>query len=125
MDADRRSQWLRGVLDLCVLALLSDGESYGYQLAQALDRAGIGPIQGGTLYPVLLRLQRTGLVQARWREGESGPARKYYRLTVTGRDALARTGRDWQLFTGQVGVVLRTDGSPEDVGGVVEEVGDR
>ncbi|MFC4110146.1 PadR family transcriptional regulator [Micromonospora zhanjiangensis] len=102
MDTDRRSQWLRGVLDLCVLALLAREESYGYQLAQSLDEAGIGPIQGGTLYPVLLRLQRTGLVVAHWREGAAGPARKYYRLTEAGQTALRRDGRDWQLFAGQV-----------------------
>src|SRR5512139_310218 len=94
VDQDRRSQWLRGVLDLCVLALLSGGESYGYQLAQALESAGIGPIQGGTLYPVLLRLQRTGLVVARWRDGDAGPARKYYDITPAGWEALRDNGRD-------------------------------
>ncbi|WP_229398828.1 PadR family transcriptional regulator [Micromonospora okii] len=98
MDIERRGQWLRGVLDLCVLGLLRDRESYGYQLAQALDAAGIGPIQGGTLYPVLLRLQRTGLVTAQWREGAAGPARKYYRITEDGRAALRQGGRDWVTF---------------------------
>jgi PadR family transcriptional regulator PadR len=118
VDPDRRSQWLRGVLDLCVLALLAGRESYGYQLAQALDSAGIGPIQGGTLYPVLLRLQRTGLVVAHWADGESGPARKYYRITGEGLAALRQTGRDWHRFAGQVGAVLTA-------GGLVEGVGDR
>jgi PadR family transcriptional regulator PadR len=118
VDPDRRSQWLRGVLDLCVLALLAGRESYGYQLAQALETAGIGPVQGGTLYPVLLRLQRTGLVEARWRDGEGGPARKYYRLTAHGLAALRHTGGEWNAFAGQVGMLLRA-------GGPVEEVGDR
>ncbi|MFC8850047.1 MULTISPECIES: PadR family transcriptional regulator [unclassified Micromonospora] len=98
MENERRGQWLRGVLDLCVLGLLRDGESYGYQLAQALEAAGIGPIQGGTLYPVLLRLQRTGLVTAQWRDGEAGPARKYYSITEQGRAALRQGGRDWLTF---------------------------
>ncbi|PZF87509.1 PadR family transcriptional regulator [Micromonospora endophytica] len=102
MDGDRRGQWLRGVLDLCVLGLLHDGESYGYQLAQALDTAGVGPIQGGTLYPVLLRLQRTGLVTAQWREGDSGPARKYYQLTDDGRAALRHGGNAWLAFVAPV-----------------------
>lgn len=102
MDIERRGQWLRGVLDLCVLGLLRDRESYGYQLAQALDAAGIGPIQGGTLYPVLLRLQRTGLVTAQWREGAGGPARKYYRITDLGRAALREGGRDWTAFVAPV-----------------------
>lgn len=126
MDQDRRSQWLRGVLDLCVLALLTPGESYGYQLAQALESAGIGPIQGGTLYPVLLRLQRTGLIVARWADGDSGPARKYYRITQAGVAALRENGRDWQVFTGQVGGLLRSgDLVLEQACGLREEVGER
>lgn len=108
MDPDRRSQWLRGVLDLCVLGLLADGESYGYELAQALTRAGLGPIQGGTLYPVLLRLERTGLVATDWRAGEAGPARKYYRLTPAGEQTLRAAATDWRGFAGQVGTVLET-----------------
>ncbi|HEY0699464.1 MAG TPA: PadR family transcriptional regulator [Micromonospora sp.] len=106
MDPERRGQWLRGVLDLCVLALLARRESYGYQLAQALEAAGIGPVRGGTLYPVLLRLQRFGMIDARWQEGEAGPARKYYRLTDAGREALHQDGRDWRMFAGQVGALL-------------------
>lgn len=106
VESDRRSQWLRGVLDLCVLALLDERESYGYQLAQALDLAGIGPIQGGTLYPVLLRLQRTGLIVADWRSGDAGPARKYYRLSGTGRDALRHGGHDWEAFSARVTMLI-------------------
>ncbi|PWR05057.1 PadR family transcriptional regulator [Micromonospora acroterricola] len=106
MDSDRRGQWLRGVLDICVLALLRERESYGYQLAQALDAAGVGPIQGGTLYPVLLRLQRTGLVTARWREGSAGPARKYYRLTDDGHAALRQGGSDWLTFVAPVNDIV-------------------
>ncbi|HEY3501206.1 MAG TPA: PadR family transcriptional regulator [Actinocatenispora sp.] len=109
MDADRRAQWLRGVLDLCVLGLLADGESYGYELAQALGDAGLGPIRGGTLYPVLLRLQRAGLVTTRWHGGETGPARKYYRLSAAGRTELRRTAGDWAAFTGSVATTLRQE----------------
>ncbi len=106
MDLDRRNQWLRGVLDLCVLAMLTRDESYGYELAQSLDRAGLGAIQGGTLYPVLLRLQRIGAVTVRWQEGDGGPARKYYRITEAGQQALARDGRDWIAFAQSVSALL-------------------
>lgn len=102
MDQDRRAQWLRGVLDLCVLTLLARGESYGYELCQSLEAAGLGPIQGGTLYPVLLRLEQSGLVTACWRTGGSGPARKYYQLSAGGREALQSAGRDWLAFAGGV-----------------------
>lgn len=107
MDAGRRSQWLRGVLDLCVLGLLADDESYGYELVQKLEAAGLGEIRGGTLYPVLLRLQQAGLVAARWRSGESGPARKYYRLTANGRAVLRDTAAEWRDFGGRVDAILR------------------
>jgi PadR family transcriptional regulator PadR len=106
VDQGRHGQWLRGVLDLCVLALLARRESYGYEIAQALDAAGLGRIQGGTLYPVLLRLQRTGLVTAGWQEGGSGPARKYYRLTPDGDEMLRRTAGEWDGFADAVGGIL-------------------
>ena len=107
MDLERRGQWLRGVLELCVLGLLAKGESYGYELTQSLERAGLGQIQGGTLYPVLLRLQRTGLVSTSLREGGSGPARKYYRLTESGEATLRKAATDWDAFATGVGAILR------------------
>jgi PadR family transcriptional regulator, regulatory protein PadR len=106
VNQDRRGQWLRGVLDLCVLGLLAGRESYGYELTQSLGAAGLGPIQGGTLYPVLLRLQRAGLVDAYWQEGASGPARKYYRLTAAGDRVLADSAADWRVFAGGVSGIL-------------------
>jgi PadR family transcriptional regulator, regulatory protein PadR len=106
VDPERRGQWLRGVLDLCLLALLAGRESYGYELAQSLQAAGIGPIQGGTLYPVLMRLQKGGLVATRWHAGEAGPARKYYRLTGAGRDALTGACAEWRQFSDQVNGIL-------------------
>ena len=93
-----------------MLALLVPGPSYGYQLAQALERAGLGPIQGGTLYPVLLRLQRAGLVTWQWQGGESGPARKYYTLTAEGRAVLRNQGTTWLAFADRVRQVLREGG---------------
>ena len=89
-----------------MLGLLARRESYGYELAQSLETAGLGQIQGGTLYPVLLRLQRTGLVTASWRDGDAGPARKYYRMTDAGADLLRRSAADWRAFVGGVGAIL-------------------
>lgn len=115
MDQERRGQWLRGVLDLCVLALLVRRESYGYELAQSLDAAGIGPIQGGTLYPVLLRLQRTGLIAAQWRAGAGGPARKYYRITPAGAQTLRSSAADWGAFSRGVAGILQPAWEPSAV----------
>ncbi|SCG38430.1 transcriptional regulator, PadR family [Micromonospora echinaurantiaca] len=109
MNQERRAQWLRGVLDLCVLGLLSRGESYGYELSQALKASGLGTVQGGTLYPVLLRLQRSGLLTAHWREGETGPARKYYRISPAGSAALRTAAIDWTAFAASVGTILHEE----------------
>lgn len=92
------SDWLRGVLELCVLAQLASGPSYGYAIAQHLEQAGLGVVKGGTLYPLLGRLEDEHLVEASWRVGASGPGRKYFSLTPTGMSAWrARTER-WQEF---------------------------
>ena len=98
---DRRwpSEWLRGVLELCVLAVLDrEGASYGYVIAQRLEQAGLGAVKGGTLYPILARLEREGLVAATWAAGESGPGRKYVELTDTGRLELLTRAQSWRQF---------------------------
>ena len=106
MADDRRAQWLRGVLDLCVLAELQRGESYGYEVARALEELGLGPVPGGTLYPVLGRLERAELIRARWVESASGPPRKYYAVTAEGGRLLARERGEWAAFTGRVETAL-------------------
>ncbi|BCJ54947.1 transcriptional regulator [Actinoplanes sp. NBRC 14428] len=103
---ERRQQWLRGVLDLCVLGALTRGESYGYEIGQRLEAGGLGPIAGGTLYPALLRLERLGLVVADWRAGDGGPSRKYYRLSAEGKATLASAGADWAVFVGNVNAIM-------------------
>jgi len=99
MNDNRRTQWLRGVLDLCVLSALGGGEMYGYELAQFLDRAGLGKIKGGTLYPILARLEKAELVDSDWRVGEQGPGRKYYSLTTDGRRYMEQQNASWHEFS--------------------------
>jgi len=106
MTADRRASWLKGVLDLLVLASLSDGESYGYQIAKTLADAGLGQIKGGTLYPVLNRLEEAGLLATEFRAAERGPGRRYYRLTAEGRRTLEEEGARWLAFDESVRAVL-------------------
>ncbi|WP_309135155.1 PadR family transcriptional regulator [Cellulomonas sp.] len=96
--ADWPGEWLRGVLTLCVLRVLADGPTYGYDIAQRLDAAGLGEVKGGTLYPLLGRLHTAGLVREEWRPGEGGPGRKYYELTDDGRARLGRDAVEWARF---------------------------
>jgi PadR family transcriptional regulator PadR len=107
---DRRASWFKGVLDLLVLAALTDGESYGYEIAKLLGTAGFGQIKGGTLYPVLNRLEEAGLVDAEFRAAEKGPGRRYYRLTDEGRATLGEQGGLWLAFDASVRDVLAKAG---------------
>lgn len=92
------ADWLRGVLELCVLGVLADGPTYGYAIAQRLAEAGLGVVKGGTLYPLLSRLEGEDLVEATWRAGNGGPGRKFFELTDEGSTELIRRNVLWTEF---------------------------
>lgn len=97
---DRQSQWLKGVLDLAVLAVLAREESaYGYTLMASLAELGFDGLKGGTIYPLLGRLEEDGLVRSKWVTGDSGPPRKYFWLTAAGRTELSAGRAGWQQFS--------------------------
>jgi transcriptional regulator len=81
-----------------VLAILAEGESYGYAILKRVAELSGGHLQwtDGMLYPVLHRLERQGLVAAKWGTAENGRRRKYYRITKEGRAQLAAQRRQWQ-----------------------------
>lgn len=106
IDDDRRPVWLRGVLDLCLLALLADGEAYGYELSRRLQELGFGTVPGGSLYPALLRREKLGHLSADWRAGDGGPGRKYYAITTEGRAALEREAGAWRGFARSMDAAL-------------------
>lgn len=92
-------EWLRGVLGVCVLRVLLDGPSYGYAITQRLAESGLGTVKGGTLYPLLGRLEEAGHVEVEWRPGEGGPGRKYFALTPSGREYAQAQAARWATFT--------------------------
>lgn len=100
MDADYwPSDWLRAVLALVVLRALADGPTWGYAIAAALADQGFGTIKGGTLYPLLARLEESGHVTTQWRAGEGGPGRKYFEITDSGRAHLAEQAGRFASFS--------------------------
>lgn len=101
-------EWLRGVLELCTLQIVSAGETYGYAVIQQLEAAGLGKIKGGTLYPILSRLEDDGLLKSSWREGDNGPGRKFFAITAEGRKRLADRTERWQQFSQSVAAVMNT-----------------
>jgi PadR family transcriptional regulator PadR len=82
-----------------VLAILSEGESYGYAIIKRVGELSGGELQwtDGMLYPLLHRLERNGLVEAVWGKSDTGRRRKYYRLTGAGKEQLDRQRRQWQV----------------------------
>jgi DNA-binding PadR family transcriptional regulator len=81
-----------------VLAILSEGDSYGYAIIKRVQELSGGNLEwtDGMLYPVLHRLERLGYIKARWEEAESGRKRKYYRITSQGKMQLAEERKQWQ-----------------------------
>lgn len=103
-------QLKKGVLGFCVLALLSRGNSYAYEIASRLAHAvGMGE---GTIYPLMRRMQTDGLVATYLEESPSGPPRKYYRLTDAGRETLASQLAEWRDFTASVEDLIGQEHSP-------------
>jgi PadR family transcriptional regulator PadR len=97
-------QFKKGVLELCVLAVVAEGDCYGYELVERISRCI--DIAEGTIYPLLRRLQAEGYFETYLKESASGPPRKYYRLTPQGRIACARMRTEWDDFVGGVGRLL-------------------
>ena len=96
------SQMLKGVLQGSVLAILGQRETYGYEIVQALHGYGFGSVSEGTIYPLLLRLEKEGWVSARFMDSDLGPRRKYYTLTDQGRRELAQFRASFREMTAAV-----------------------
>lgn len=97
-------QLKKGVLELCVLALLSRGDSYAYEIASRLAE-GID-MGEGTIYPLMRRMQSDGLVETYLVESPSGPPRKYYRLTSAGKASFEAQKAAWAHFSGAVEAII-------------------
>ena len=92
------------------MSLLRDDELYVLDLVRSLARADGLLTTEGTLYPLLGRLRREGVVETSWRESPTGPPRRYYRLTAGGHDALAAFTSEWERFRTSVDELLKTGG---------------
>ena len=112
-DLPMNSQIKKGILDLCVLALLEKGDSYGYDLAGSLARKV--EVADGTVYPILRKLASEGVVSTYLQESQNGPPRKYYHLTDAGRNKLNSERAEWIKFCGEVnGILERETGGKAD-----------
>ena len=109
---DHSSQLLKGVLDTCLLALIAEEPSYGYEMADKLQARGLELISEGSIYPTLSRLQKAGLIVGYFVEIDGrGPPRKYYRIADTGRERLDEWTREWGRLSSGVTTVLLESGA--------------
>lgn len=90
-----QTQMRKGILEYCILSIISRGEIYASDIIAELKKAQLLVVEG-TLYPLLTRLKNNGLLSYTWKESSSGPPRKYYQITDDGRDVLTRLDITWK-----------------------------
>lgn len=105
MASERESLLLRGVLDLCVMSLMNTGTLYGYEVVGRLSELGLS-VAPGSVYPLLARLERKGLVTAQTQPSEVGPPRRWWQLTSVGEAALAEGRTQWRHMSGAIDSAL-------------------
>ncbi len=88
-------QMKKGVLEYCILTIISREEAYASDILEVLKKARLIVVEG-TLYPLLTRLKNSGLLTYEWKESSSGPPRKYYKLTPKGREFMEELGKTWE-----------------------------
>ncbi len=100
-------QYKKGVLDLCVLALLKKQDCYGYEISDTLSKKI--DIADGTVYPILRKLKADGLLTTYLQEESGGPPRKYYSLTELGKETFEKECREYLMFADSVKIMLEDD----------------
>lgn len=100
------SQLLKGTLEGCILKILEQDETYGYEIVEKLRQYGFTDISEGTVYPLLLRLHNSGLLSANSKASPYGPKRKYYTLTISGQIQLQTFVQEWAHLNAIVSQVL-------------------
>ena len=101
-----KAQMRKGVLEFCILSILESGDAYTSEILSQLKDAKLLVVEG-TVYPLLTRLKNAGLLNYRWEESTSGPPRKYYGLTETGKLFLKELNTTWSELQNAVNLVTR------------------
>ncbi|MCP3029459.1 PadR family transcriptional regulator [Halobacillus sp. A5] len=109
------TQMLKGIIDGCLLAIINDNEVYGYELAQKLEEYGFNSFSEGTIYPLLLRMQKEGFVTSTLKKSTAGPRRKYYSLTPKGELELNHFTERWDHLQSNVNRVLHNESNQKEV----------
>ena len=102
VDVMDKSQLMKGILESCILKIIEKNETYGYEIVVQLQNYGFGDMKEGTIYPLLLRLEKKKLITATFKESPLGPKRKYYSLTPEGKEYVDGFYKVWQEITESV-----------------------
>lgn len=102
---NNKAQMRKGVLEFCILSILSDGEHYPTEIIERMKEGRLLIVEG-TLYPLLTRLKNEGLLSYRWVESQSGPPRKYFTLTEQGHTFLKELLEGWKELTESVNHII-------------------
>lgn len=105
------SQMRKGVLEFCVLSVISKGEAYPSDIIEKMKAANFQLLEG-TLYPLLTRLKNAGMLTYRWVESSSGPPRKYFSLTEQGLGFYKELDNTWQEMVSAVDTVIQSEAAP-------------
>ncbi|GGA84401.1 PadR family transcriptional regulator [Ornithinibacillus halotolerans] len=105
-----RSQLLKGVLEGCILSIIDQQPTYGYELSVRLQEFGLSDVSEGSIYPILLRLQKENLIVGTMKKSELGPKRKYYHLTDAGIEALTEFKLQWENIKIPVDHIIKQRG---------------
>jgi PadR family transcriptional regulator, regulatory protein PadR len=107
-------QMRKGILEYCILSIISHGETYASDIIEELRNARLLVVEG-TLYPLLTRLKNNGLLSYQWLESTSGPPRKYYQLTDTGKNVLSELEKTWNELVFAVEAVKKKNTTKETI----------
>jgi PadR family transcriptional regulator PadR len=105
-----QAQMRKGILEFCILSILNEGEAYPSEILESMKRAKLLVVEG-TLYPLLTRLKNMELLSYRWEESTSGPPRKYYSITVQGREFLEALHTTWTELQEAVQIITKNQKS--------------
>ncbi|MFK7947879.1 MAG: PadR family transcriptional regulator [Saprospiraceae bacterium] len=109
-----QKQLRRGILELCVLSIISEKEAYPSDIIERLEKAKMIVVEG-TLYPLLTRLKNAGLLSYNWRESTSGPPRKYFQLTEKGEEFLIELKKSWDELVIGVESILTIEAKTTEI----------
>jgi PadR family transcriptional regulator PadR len=109
-DPVKQTQLLKGVLEGCVLLIVSEDEVYGYELVQKLRNYGFTEITAGTVYPLLQKLEKKDYLSSRMKPSPDGPDRKYYQITSEGMNHCRDFMNQWEQLVSNVNHLIRIKG---------------